>query len=182
MKKAVLWIFYILLGLFLVFVAGGYVLPGTAHVERQALINAPAEKIFAVVSDLQRSKDWSPWFGLDPGMQVTFEGPGGNTGPGVGQKMKWTSTNANVGNGSQETVAFVANEKIVAALDFGEMGKANATVLLAPEGAGTNVTWSFDSELNSLPERWFGLMFERWIGADYEKGLANLKAYVEAQP
>ena len=177
MKKALLWIFYALLGLFLVFVAGGYALPGKAHVERQAVINAPPEKIFAVVSDLQRSKDWSPWFGLDPNMQVTFEG----TGPGVGQKMKWASSNANVGNGSQETIEFVANQKVVAALDFGEMGKANATVLLAPEGAGTKVTWSFDSDLNSLPERWFGLMFDRWVGADYEKGLASLKAFVESQ-
>ena len=31
----------------------------------------------------------------------------------------------------------------------------------------------------SLMERWFGLMFERWIGPDYEKGLAALKAFAE---
>jgi hypothetical protein len=117
MKKALLWIFYGLLGLFLVFVAGGYALPDKAHVERQAIINAAPDKVFAVVSDLQRNKDWSPWLGLDPAMQVTFEGPGGNTGPGVGQKMKWSSANPDVGSGSQETVEFVANEKVVAALD-----------------------------------------------------------------
>lgn len=182
MKKVLLWIFYGLLGLFLVFVAGGYALPDKVHVERQAVINAPPDKIFAVVSDLQRSKEWSPWFGIDPAMQVTFEGPGGNTGPGVGQKMKWTSTNPNVGSGSQETVEFVANEKVGTALDFGDMGKATAGIALKPEGTGTRVTWSLDTSLNSLVERWFGLMFDRWIGADYEKGLANLKAYVEKQP
>jgi carbon monoxide dehydrogenase subunit G len=181
MKKTVLWIFYVLLGLFLVFVAGGYALPDKSHVERQTVINATPDKVFAVVSDLQRAKDWSPWFGLDPAMRVTFEGPGGNPGPGVGQKMKWSSSNPNVGSGSQETVEFVANEKVVAALDFGDMGKATAGVLLAPEGAGTKVTWTFDTALDSMMARWFGLMFERWIGADYEKGLANLKAFVEKQ-
>lgn len=178
MKKAVLWVFYALLGLFLVFVAGGYALPDKAHVERQSVINATPEKVFAVVSDLRQSKDWSPWFGLDPSMKVTYEG----AGPGVGQKMSWISNDPNVGSGSQETVEFITNERLVAALDFGEMGKARASVLLAPEGAGTKVAWLFDSDLNSLPERWFGLMFDRWIGADYEKGLANLKAHVEKMP
>ena len=182
MKKALLWIFYALLGLFLVFVAGGYALPGRVHVERQAVINAPPDKVFAIVSDLQRSKDWSPWFGLDPNMKVTFDGPGGNTGPGVGQKMSWTSTDPNVGNGSQETTEFVASEKVVAALDFGDMGKASASVLLAPEGAGTRMTWGLDMTMNSMIERWFGLLMDRMIGPDYEKGLANLKAYAEAQP
>ena len=73
------------------------------------------------------------------------------------------------------------DQKVVAALDFGDMGKATAGVTLAPEGAGTKVTWDFDSKLNGIMERWFGLMFERWIGPDYEKGLANLKAFVEKQ-
>jgi hypothetical protein len=27
--------------------------------------------------------------------------------------------------------------------------------------------------------RWMGLMMDRWVGADYERGLANLKALVE---
>lgn len=176
MRKVLLGLFYGLLGLFLVFVAGGYALPGAAHVERAALINAPPEKLFAIVSDLQRSKDWSPWFALDPAMQVTFSG---TAGPGVGQKMSWTSTNPQVGAGSQETVEFVPSQKTVTALDFGEMGKATATMMLAPEGTGTRVTWGFDTALNSMAERWFGLMFDRLIGPDYEKGLANLKALAE---
>lgn len=182
MRKLLLGIFYGLLGLFLVFVAGGYALPGAAHVERQTVINAPPDKIFAIVSDLQRAKDWSPWFGIDPAMQVSITGPNGNTGPGVGQKMSWVSANPNVGSGSQETVEFVPNEKVVAALDFGDMGKATATVALAAEGSGTKVTWGFDTALNSMVERWFGLIFDRMIGPDFEKGLANLKAFAEKQP
>ena len=181
MRKVLLGLFYALLGLLLVFIAGGYALPGKVHVERQAVINAAPEKVFAVVSDLQRSKDWSPWFGIDPNMKVSFEGPGGNLGPGVGQKMSWTSTNPNVGSGWQEVTEFVADKKVVAVLNFGDMGKATASVHLDPEGTGTKVTWGFDTTLNSMAERWFGLLFDRWIGADYEKGLNSLKAFVEKQ-
>lgn len=181
MKKTLLGIFYTLLGLFLVFVAGGYALPGQVHVERQAVINAAPDKVFAIVSDLQHSKDWSPWFGLDPNLKVTFDGPNGNAGPGTGQKMSWVSADPNVGSGSQEVTEFVANEKVVAALDFGDMGKATASIALSPEGVGTRMVWGFDTTLNSASERWFGLMFDRWVGTDYEKGLANLKAFIEKQ-
>ena len=27
--------------------------------------------------------------------------------------------------------------------------------------------------------RWLGLMMDNWVGADYERGLSNLKALVE---
>lgn len=181
MRKFLMGLFYALLGLFLVFVAGGYALPGSAHVERSTLINATPDKVFAIVSDLQRAREWSPWIALDPAMTMTFDGPGGNAAAGVGQKMSWVSGNPNIGTGSQETVELVTNQKVVSALDFGDMGKATATMALAADGSGTKVTWGFDAPLNSMMERWFGLMFDRFIGPDYEKGLANLKALAEKQ-
>jgi len=174
LKKAMLYGFYVLLGLFLAFVAIGYALPDKAHVERQAVINAPAEKIYAIISDLQRNQEWSPWLAVDPAIKVTFEG----AGPGVGQKLIWESTNPQVGSGSQTTAELIANEKVVSALDF-EGSKAVATLQLAPEGTATKVTWAFDAALGGLLERWFGLLFDGWIGPDYEKGLAALKALAE---
>lgn len=175
MKKFLLGLFYVLFGLFLVLVGGGYALPDKAEVSRETIIAAPPDKIFAIVSDLQRANEWSPWFSLDPNMVVTFEG----TSPGIGQKMSWISKDPNVGSGTQETTAIMPNQSITSALDFGDMGQATATITLTPESAGTKVKWDFATALKSLPERWFGLLFDRWIGADYEKGLANLKALLE---
>ena len=60
------------------------------------------------------------------------------------------------------------------------MGNATATWDLEPIATGTKVTWGFHTELDSIVKRWFGLMFDRWIGADYEKGLQRLKAAAEA--
>ena len=100
---------------------------------------------------------------------------------GVGQKMIWTSSNSKVGNGSRTITGFEANKRITTELDIGDMGKAIASMELAPVAGGTGVTWGFKKELKSAMERWFGLMFGRWIGADYEKGLARLKALAEKE-
>jgi uncharacterized protein YndB with AHSA1/START domain len=177
MKRFALSIFYVLLGLFLIFVGGGFVLPDKAHITRNALINAPPDKIFALISDLRRAKDWSPWFRLDPAMVVTYEGE-----PGVGQKMRWSSQVPEVGTGSQETSIYIPNTQVASKLDLGDLGQAVATVNLVPEGTGTRVSWEFDATLRNIIERWFGLLFDQMIGPDFEKGLANLKAYIEAQP
>ena len=49
----------------------------------------------------------------------------------------------------------------------------------SPPSTGTKATWGFTSKLDGIAARWFGLMFDTWIGADYEKGLAKLKVAAE---
>jgi uncharacterized protein YndB with AHSA1/START domain len=177
MKKLIKGIIWVLVALIVAFVAGGYVLPGEAVVQRSININAPPEKVYAVVGNMKRFNEWSPWADLDPTTKYTFEGPES----GVGQKMSWASNNPNVGVGSQTIVEAVENSSTVTELDFGDMGKARASINLAAVSGGTAVTWGFKSTLKSASERWLGLMFDRWIGADYAKGLERLKALVEKE-
>lgn len=159
------------------FVGGAYMISPVTVVERSAVIAAPQEKVYAVAASLRRFNEWSPWAALDPAAVYTFEGPE----QGVGQKMSWTSERPDVGHGSQTVTEAVPNERIVTGLDFGSMGKAVSTLALRPEGSGTAVTWGFRSENDGVLERWMSLLFDRWIGADYEKGLGNLKAVVEKE-
>ena len=93
--------------------------------------------------------------------------------------MSWTSENANVGSGSQTIVEYDPPTYVATELDFGMMGKSVATWDLVPSTTGTKATWGFKSDLDGIPAKWFGLMFDRWIGADYEKGLAKLKTAAE---
>ncbi len=95
--------------------------------------------------------------------------------------MSWTSKDANVGNGSQTIVEAIDNSSTVTEIDLDAMGRARATLALAAVNGGTGVTWTFRTELTGLGDRWMGLMFDRWIGADYENGLANLKALAEKE-
>lgn len=60
------------------------------------------------------------------------------------------------------------------------MGTAEAWLSFVPEGAGTRVTWGLDAEMGNSPVgRWMDLMMDRWVGADSEQGLENLKSLAE---
>jgi hypothetical protein len=65
----------ILLGIGVVLAAVAFLLPREVVVTRFAVINAPPSAVFPWVNSLQKTAEWSPWMGLDPDIQVTFEGP-----------------------------------------------------------------------------------------------------------
>ena len=79
----------------------------------------------------------------------------------------------------EAALAAVLRLRPLVALDF-DGSQAQATYLLVPEAGGTRVTWAFDSTHGLNPfRRWLGLLFDRMIGADYEKGLGKLKSLLE---
>lgn len=162
--------------LVILLVAVAFVLPREIEVVRTTSINAPAEAVFPYVNSMQQTEAWSPWLDRDPDVQLSYSGPES----GVGNRMEWASDHPQVGNGSQEITQSVENERVVTALDFGDMGTAEAQFVLEDTGKTTGVTWGFVTDAGMNPiMRYMGLMMDRWVGADYEKGLANLKAVVE---
>ena len=169
------WIFYLVAAVAIIIVGGSFLLPAQAVVTRSTEIAAPPDKVFAIVGDFRRFNEFSPWAELDPNIKYTFEGPVS----GVGQKMRWTSENPDVGRGSQTIIEYDPPNYAAAELDFGMPGKSVASWDLVPSTTGTKATWGFKSDLDGIPAKWVGLMFDRWIGADYEKGLAKLKAAAE---
>ncbi|MBD9435175.1 SRPBCC family protein [Pseudoxanthomonas sp. PXM03] len=153
---------------------GGLLLPATTHVERSVVIERSPEQVFATLNSFERFSAWSPWAEYDPQAKYTFEGPAS----GVGARMRW-SGNRSVGSGSQEITTSEPHRRVVVALDF-DGSQAQAAYLLDPEGNGTRLTWAFDTQHGMNPfKRWLGLLFDRMIGADYEKGLRKLKSLLE---
>jgi hypothetical protein len=175
MKKLLLGVAYVLIALVVIFMGGAYTLPGEAVVERQVIIAALPGKVFRIVSDLKRFKEFSPWAQIDPDLQYTFEGPA----LGIGQKMSWNSDTAVLGSGSQTVVDYQPNVRFATTFDFGDMGDAISYFNFVPVANDTKVTWGFKSLLRNPLERWMGLLYDREIGADYEKGLAKLKEIAE---
>lgn len=158
----------------------GWVLPDTAHVERSVVINAKPVTVYTALNGFRQFNKWSPWASLDPGTQYVVEGPT----VGVGAKQIWRSTVPGVGAGSQEILEAVPFERIVVKLVFEGFGSDNlVTYTLSAAGEGTAVTWAYDSVFHGdLMSRYFGLMLDRMIGPDYERGLASLKSLVEGLP
>ena len=157
----------------------GLLLPRQVHVERSAVIDAPRATVFAQVNGYKNFNKWSPWFDQDPNARYTYEGPEF----GAGAKFSWSGDPKTVGSGSQEIVESRPFETVKVSLDFGTEGKGTSVFALVPEGNGTRVTWAFDTDLGMNPvSRYFGLMFDRMIGPDYERGLAGLKRRAESLP
>ena len=158
-----------------VVVGGAYVIPPVARVERAIHIAAPPAAVYAIVSDLRRYPEWSPWQELDPATAYAFEGAEN----GVGQKLTWSSTNPQVGKGTQTIVALDPDRAVRMELDVGPMGKAQSELVLSPVDTGTVVVWRFEKPVEGVLERWMSLMFDRTVGADYVRGLSLLKKRAE---
>lgn len=158
----------------------GFFLPDSAHVERSIVINNRPAMVFKLLNSFELFNRWSPWAEKDPKATYVVSGPAS----GVGAKQAWHSDDPNVGSGSQEIIESLPDSKIVQKLVFDDMtsGDNFATYTLTPEGDGerTRVVWSYDGRFNgNLLYRYFGLMLDKMLGADYEAGLVKLKDLAE---
>lgn len=165
--------------LFLLLTGVAFALPQQVTVARATIINAPESDVFPYVNSFKRFNEWSPWAARDPETKYVFSGPA----QGEGARMEWSSTNADVGVGSQEIIESRTNAYVEITLEFAQMGNAVASYQLLPSGAGTRIVWAFTKDVGNNPlQRWKGLMFDSWIGRDYEEGLERLKQLVETAP
>ena len=154
-----------------------YLLPSKIHVQREVVINAPPEAVFNEVNDLKKWSKWSPWHLMDPEATYNYSGPD----TGVGATSTWKGEK--VGEGTQKIETSEPYKTITTSLDFGDQGLASSEWTFTPSGDGTKVVWGFDTDMGMNPvSRYFGLVMDRMIGADYEKGLGNLKSVCEASP
>jgi len=164
----------------IVVVAIGLLLPSGTHVERSIAIQAPPATVFAVVNGFRNFNRWSPWAELDPQARHAHTGPA----QGVGAKMTWAG-NAEYGTGSLEILESQPHRHVRSRLVFGEWEGTEVltTFTIEPDGDGARVTWSFDADYGvDLMSRYFGLLMDGFIGADYEKGLMRLKGFAEGLP
>jgi effector-binding domain-containing protein len=175
----------VILILLAAFVVTGYLLPKQVHIERSITVERPATMMFEILNSYRYFNEWSPWANRDPNADFVISGPDS----GVGARMSWVGDPQLVGSGWQEIVASEPYQQINIKLDFDAQGVADTGYTLLARGDATEITWFFDSDLtagvnilDSFLARYFGLLFDRWVGGDYELGLANLKQFAESLP
>lgn len=154
--------------------------PADFRYVRTATISAPASAVFAEINDFHKWASWSPWEKLDPAMAKTFEGPAF----GTGAICSWAG-NDEVGKGRMTIIESRAHESIKVKLEFVEPWPATNTTefTLTPEGDQTAVTWSMAGENNFISKAFcLFIDMDKMMGSDFEKGLAQMKAVVEATP
>lgn len=148
-------------------------------VTRSATIAAPPAAVFAQVNDFRNWQAWSPWEGLDPNLQRSYEG----AASGEGAVYHWAG-NAEVGEGRMTIEESRPEERIRIRLEFLKpFAATNATEFtFASQGEGTEVTWTMAGEKNFVSKGMCLIMdMDAMIGADFEKGLAQLADVVEGE-
>lgn len=146
------------------------------HYEKSMVINAPQEKVWQQISSMKAFNQWNPWMKLDPSMKLTYSGIAGE----VGDKYCWDSKNNDAGAGCQEIKELVAGQKQKTEMIFKRpfAGQATSEITLSPEGTGTKVTWTLDTEQDPMMKIMRPMM-DYQMGKSYEEGLNNLKNLVE---
>jgi len=175
--KGLVWLVIILL---VGVVAVGLVLPDQKRVVRTIWIGVQPSTVFTVLNGYRNFNEWSPWASLDPNTAYAYSGPV----QGVGASMNWVSNDAQVGTGDQQIVESKPWTLIRAHLNFGDSSADNWSEFdLQPERDGTRLNWTIESDFGAnLLDRYFGLLLDSMIGDDLDRGLVNLKTYIETLP
>ncbi|MFT3743345.1 MAG: SRPBCC family protein [Pyrinomonadaceae bacterium] len=178
-KKAILGILALIVLVVVVFCVVVAMQPTDFKVTRSATFNAPAATVFEQVNDFHKWEAWSPWAKIDPAMKVTYSGPPS----GVGCSYAWVG-NSDVGEGKMAITQSHPSEHIAIDLEFIKPFPAkNITEFtFKPNGDKTDVTWNMAGKNNFLMKAMCLVVdMDKMIGADFEKGLAQMKPIVEAK-
>jgi hypothetical protein len=166
----------VIVALFLIVVARR---PDEFRIARTVLTVAAPEAAFALVNDLHRWQEISPYVKYDPNAEYTFSGPGS----GTGAALAWAGNNK-IGEGRMTIIASHPYEFVRMNLQFFKPFKVSNTVefTFESEGKQTKVTWSmFGRSRFMCKVMGLFMSMDKMCGSQFEEGLANLKAIAEAQ-
>jgi hypothetical protein len=151
--------------------------PSEFHVERSITMAAPTEAAHAQVNDFHAWRGWSPYEKLDPNMQRSYDGPTS----GVGAKYAWAG-NKSSGEGRM-TIEKSEPSQIAIKLEFLKPMQATnqATFTFTKTPEGNKTTWAMDGKNGFIGKAFCLVMdMDKMVGADFERGLTNMKAKAEA--
>jgi carbon monoxide dehydrogenase subunit G len=176
MLRKILIAIAVIIAVFVVIIATR---PADFRVSRSATLPAPPAVVFEQVNDFHKWEAWSPWAKLDPNAKNTFEGPAA----GSGAIFRWAGNNQ-VGEGAMTIMESKPGELVRINLEFIKpfAGTSTAEFTFKPVGDQTEVTWSMSGKNNFIGKAMSLIMnCEKMIGPQFEQGLANMRAVVEAK-
>ena len=169
-----------LLGLLVPVTFIGILLPTEYTIARSITIEAAPEQVHALVGDLTRWDEWTPWIEKDPTIVTIL----GAKTTGVGASQTWTGeqgdgeltfTKSDPATGITYDMTFVVDKR---------KAPSTAAVTYRVEGDSTLVSWIMEGDIAEMAppvvSGYMGLLMDNMISSDFETGLTKLKDKVEA--
>jgi hypothetical protein len=163
-----------------VLVAVGLALPTRYEIEKRVTIGARPEAVHALVGDLKRWPEWTPWQEDDPSIHTTY----GEKTEGAGASQTWTSD-----GGDGELTITTSDPKTgitydMVFIDGDTRAPARCAMLYREAGESTEVVWTMQGDVaDFMPPVLSGLMtpmMKGMIGEMFDRGLSKLRATVES--
>jgi len=155
----------------------GLIAPKDISMERSIVVNAPKDVVSRHMFSFNNFSDWNPWYALDTNTKVEIKGDGSN-----GATYAWESEET--GKGIM-TATDISADQLKYSMKFIEPFESNADgywKLEDAENGSTRVSWGFTTHAG-YPMN--GIMMIMGVTGslrkDFDKGLTNLKNYVEAR-
>ena len=173
--RAFKFFFFAIIGFTGLYVLVCAFMPNNIEVTRDIKINSNPLIVFNQVNDFNNWKNWEPW----PETDTTFINNFGKITSGKGAYREWTAEK--VGNGNMK----ITNSNFFEQIDF-EISASDWTTfygqfIFEPTELGVKLSWTNKVDLPFLT-RACSPIFDALMGADFEKGLNNLKIYCEKLP
>ncbi len=170
MKKLVTIAISLLLGIPLLILVVGLLLPRDFDVPREITIQASPQEIFPYINNPSQRKHWSPWY--SPDSPNRFTGP--EAGPGA--TMYWQGGKIVITQAEPHTMVEYQTH-----FDDGYPTSTSRFTLVADTPGVTKVQWDFWGKVPSHPlRRYYILRIDQSTGAKHMKGLQNLKQHIES--
>ncbi len=167
----------ILLGFIIGLLIIAAMLPKTATLSVETLINRPNNTVFDYVKHLKNQEKYSKWVMADPNVKLTYSGTDGT----VGFKAAWVSDDKNVGVGEQEITNIVENARYDVEIRFEKPFKGVSTANTTTEAVSENqtrVTNTFNSS-SPFPMNIMLPFVKKMLMNDMNKTMSRLKNNLE---
>ena len=169
-------VIYILLGLIVLVLIIGALMPKSFNVEKSIVINKPINAVMSRIANLNDYARWNPWQQSDPTATNSITGAPGTPG----HKYAWEGKKVGVG---ALTLNQMDDRNIHFELEFFKPWKSKAKDNWHFEPAGNNetkVTWQNRGELPWPVARLMGPMINKGLNKQFAAGLDNLKNLCES--
>ena len=177
MKKFIRFVVILLTVVIAAVVILGLYEPQDKTITRTTFIKAPKEAVFEQIVKYKNWPNWSPWYKMDSGkLTMTYYGTDGQPGSGYA----WEGDKTGAGDMRDSAIN---GTHMMYKLTFTKPreGTAWGNLNADDSAGGTKVTWTcnmhFPFPINAMC---IFMDMDKLLGGDFESGLKNMKAYLEA--